>query len=80
MEPRMVECVRGQAVSRALRVIDATVIDDPEDADEMLAWSINYAVDGDIISIHHPFCRTQLRALEPCTCTPKTMMAIGSRA
>jgi hypothetical protein len=66
-------------MSKALRVIDATVIDDPEDADEMLAWCLNYAMDGDVVSIHHPFCRTQLRVLEACTCTPK-MLQIGARA
>jgi hypothetical protein len=62
-----------------MKVIDATVIDDPEDADEVLACYLSYAIDGDKVSIHHPFCRTQLGAREECTCTPK-ILVVGARA
>lgn len=60
-------------------VIDATLIDDPANADEMLAWCLNYAHEGDIVTIHSEMCRTHLGCLEPCTCTPVAIV-VGARA
>jgi hypothetical protein len=67
------------ALGAPVTVIDARFIDDPTDADEMLAWCMNYAEDGDSVSVHSPFCRTQLGILEPCTCAPKVLV-LGARA
>lgn len=60
-------------------VIDATELHDPADADEMLAWRMNYAQPGDVVTLHGPMCRTNLGALEPCTCTP-VAMTVGAQA
>lgn len=66
-------------VPRASEVIDATAIDDPANADEMLAWCLNYAHDGDVVTIHTEMCRTHLGCLEVCTCTP-VAITVGPRA
>lgn len=60
-------------------VIDATRIDDPSDADEMLGYCLRYAQPDDVITLHGNWCRTQLGALEPCTCTPQTLR-LGAKA
>jgi hypothetical protein len=67
------------AARTPVTVIDARFIDDPVDADEMLGWCMNYADDGDSVSIHHPFCRTQIGILENCTCSP-VVLILGARA
>ena len=63
---------------RTSEVIDATAIDDPANADEMLAWCMAYAHDGDVVTIHTEFCRTHLGCLEVCTCTPIGLV-VGAR-
>jgi hypothetical protein len=60
-------------------VIDATKLDDPTNADEVLALFLSYAEPGDVISMHTDFCRTHLGDDEPCTCTPTTL-TLGARA
>ncbi len=70
---------RGRRAVSDLRVIDATMIDDPVNADEMLAWCINYAFAGDVVAIHSDMCRTQLGVIEPCTCRPIALV-LGARA
>lgn len=71
----MVERLRGEVVT----IIDARTIDDPTNADEMLAWCMNYAHEGDIVTIHGEWCRTQLAVLEPCTCAP-IALTVGAKA
>jgi len=60
-------------------VIDATVIDEPACADEVLALHVMYATDGERITTHTRWCRTSLNVRESCTCTPQTL-TIGAKA
>jgi hypothetical protein len=62
-----------------IAVLDATVIDEPQNADEALAYFLCYAHEDDTIQLHTAWCRTQLDARHECTCTPTTMR-LGARA
>ena len=59
--------------------IDATIITDPADADEVLALWLYYAEDADEIAIHSRWCHTQICSRNECTCVPRTMR-IGAKA
>lgn len=59
--------------------IDATVIREPSNADEVLAYFLSYAEPDDVITLHTGMCRTQLHVCEDCTCTPRSMR-LGAKA
>lgn len=59
--------------------IDGTMIDEPSNADEVLAYHLVYAEPDDRITIHTEMCRTQLHVTEFCSCTPVTL-TVGARA
>jgi hypothetical protein len=60
-------------------VLDAREIREPENADEVLAYWLNYAEPDDIITLHTGMCRTNLHVTNDCTCTP-VAMKLGARA
>ncbi len=60
-------------------VIDASAIDEPQNADEMLALHVMYAIDGERIDRHSRWCRTSLSASHECDCVPETL-TIGAKA
>lgn len=63
-----------------MTVIDGTKIDDPTNADEMLAWSLVYCEAGDVVVLHSDWCRTQLGCdTNPCTCRP-IVLTVGAKA
>lgn len=62
-----------------LTVIDATVIDEPTNADEALALFSLYAEPGDTITIHDASCPTTRDSAWRCRCTPVTTI-VGARA
>lgn len=53
--------------------LDATKIREPENADEVLAYWLNYAEPDDVVTLHTNMCRTQLHVTECCTCSPVTL-------
>ena len=62
-----------------MTVIDATVIDTPENADEVLALHVSYAIEGDVVTIHADTCPTARDTGWRCKCRPITM-TIGAKA
>jgi hypothetical protein len=73
--------VGGQGMGRVrqVTVIDAREIDEPENADEVLALHFLYATDGESIVRHTEWCRSSINVRERCTCTPQTL-TIGAKA
>ena len=59
--------------------IDATIIDEPENADEVLALHLYYAIDGEEITTHTKWCNTSINVREDCTCTPLRLV-LGAKA
>lgn len=70
---------RGTPAAEPLPVLDATVIDEPANADEALAVHARYAEPGDTLTVHSPMCRLNLDVCEDCTCTPLALR-VGAKA
>lgn len=62
---------RGE--DKSVTVLDARTVTDPSNADEVLAFWLYYAEPDDVVTLHGPFCRTQLDVRHECTCTPVTL-------
>lgn len=60
-------------------MIDARAIDEPKNADEVIAWSLQYLEPGDVIALHGDWCRQQLDVAADCTCQA-LVLTIGARA
>ena len=59
-------------------VIDPSVIDTPENADEVLGMFLYYAEPGDVVTLHTARCPTTRDAGWKCRCTPTVL--VGARA
>jgi hypothetical protein len=62
-----------------LTIIDATVIDEPTNADEALALFSLYAEPGDTITICSDWCLRNLSASNECSCKPIAIV-VGAKA
>lgn len=62
-----------------IAVIDATVIDEPQNSDEALAQAVEYAQPGDRVAIHAVDCPTRRDSAWGCKCEPVTA-EVGAEA
>lgn len=51
-------------MSGTLHVLDARTITEPSSADEVLAYYFMWAEDGDVLTLHSQWCRTQIHVAE----------------
>ncbi len=62
-----------------MTIIDATTLEFPETADDVLALFVSYAVRGDVITLHAASCPTTRDVSWACRCVPVSM-TIGAEA